>query len=86
MRKLPFNSGYVICYPRLWRPVAWRTASGAGYIIFEASVGQHRWTVRLNNFPDEPLHTLLIDGDEIVHFNGWPWFWRQPALPEKTYE
>ncbi len=88
MRKVPFInvSGYWIRHPMLWRPVHWSTALGAGYIICEASVGSHTWTVRLNDSPDEPLHTLLIDGNEVMHFDDWPWFWRRPPLPEKAYD
>ena len=72
-------------HPRLRRPVPWRTASGAGYAICEAAVGPHSWAIRLNEFPDQPCHTLLIDGDEVLHFDDWPWFWHRPPLPEKTH-
>jgi len=81
--KLPFSiANDWLKHPGLWRPVGWRTASGADNIIVQATVGRHTWTVRLNDFPDEPCHTLLIDGDEIMHFDDWPWFWRRPPLPK----
>lgn len=73
-------------HPDLCQPIAWRTASGEGYIIFEASFGNVGWRVRLNDFPDEPCHTLLIDGNEIIHFDDWPPFWKQPPLPKNTCE
>jgi hypothetical protein len=49
--------------------------------MFEAEVGDSRWTVRLNDFPDEPCHTVLIDGDEVMHFDDWPWIWTCPDFP-----
>jgi hypothetical protein len=70
-------------HPELSRSVPWRTASGTQYVVFEAEVDGSRWTIRLNDFPDEPLYTLLIDGDEVMHFDGWPKMWIQPELPKK---
>ena len=58
------------------RVVAWATASGRERcIVFEARVDDHRWLIRLNDFPDEPLYTLLVDGGEVVHFDEWPQIW-----------
>lgn len=73
-------------HPELRRPVPWHTGPGAAYVICEAAIGQQIWKVRLNDFPDEPCHTLLIDGDEVLHFDDWPSFWFRPPLPEKTYD
>ena len=50
--------------------------------MFEAEVGASRWAVRLNDFPEEPLHTVLIDGDEVMHFDDWPWIWTRPEFPK----
>ena len=72
-------------HPELQRQVKWRTASGVvHYIMFEATVGAQRWSVRINDFPDEPLYSLLIDGDEVIHFDDWPRFWgTTPPPPER---
>lgn len=72
-------------HPEVQRQVEWRTASGAErYIMFEASVDGHRWTARLNDFPDEPLWTLFIDGGEILHFDDWPTVWgARPPFPDR---
>ena len=68
------------------RPVEWRTASGIGRLImFEAAVCEQRWTVRLNDFPDEPCFSLLVDDTEIIHFDNWPKFWgAMPPLPKRS--
>ena len=70
-------------YPDLQRSVAWRTASGTEpCIVFESFASEHKWLVRMNDFPDEPLYTLLIDGTAIIHFDDWPEFWgSRPPFP-----
>lgn len=55
--------------------VPWQTAAGPSGIEFEATVSGAQWLIRMNDFPDEPLYTLLIDGAEVLHFDDWPGFW-----------
>jgi len=43
------------------------------------------WTIRLNDFPDEPAYTLMIDIEEIIHFDDWPDFWDRPEFPEMNW-
>jgi hypothetical protein len=71
-------------FPDLQRPIPWQTATGGQpHIVFEAQVDGAHWTVRVNDFPDEPLCTLLVNGREVIHFDDWPAFWgEQPALPK----
>ncbi|MGC3989412.1 MAG: hypothetical protein QM796_06990 [Chthoniobacteraceae bacterium] len=71
-------------HPELQRIVPWATASGRErYIVFESLVDGHDWLIRLNDFPDEPCHTVLIDGAEIIHFDNWPEFWGvRPPFPK----
>jgi len=73
-------------HPELRRHVGWRTASGAKrYIEFEAKVDSQLWSVRLNDFPDEPLYSLLVDDEEVIHFDDWPHFWgKKPPFPAAT--
>lgn len=35
------------------------------------------WLIRLNDFPRQPLYTLLIDGVEQVDFDAWPACWQR---------
>jgi hypothetical protein len=39
--------------------------------------GEHR-VIRLNDFPDEHLYTLIVDEVEIADFSDWPEWWRRP--------
>lgn len=48
-------------------------------LIFAAHREGEDWSIRINDFPDEPLYTLIVDGREIIHFNDWPAEWRKPA-------
>lgn len=42
----------------------------------QAPVGQE-WLIRLNDFPRQPLYTLLIDGIKQVDFDAWPECWQR---------
>jgi hypothetical protein len=58
--------------------IAWRS-TGGGEIPYEATVGGRRLQVRVNDFPAEPLYTLLVDGVEVEHLDGWPASWQRPG-------
>jgi hypothetical protein len=69
-------------FPDVCRSAPWRTArSNNPVTLFEAAVGASQWFVRLNDFPDEPQYTLLIDDTETLHFDDWPSFWGTPPSP-----
>ncbi|MBK1880688.1 hypothetical protein [Pelagicoccus mobilis] len=69
-------------HPELKKPVSWKTGDGNDHIEFEANEEKKRWKIRLNDFPDEPLYTLIIEQKEIIHFDDWPDFWVRPDFPE----
>jgi len=84
MNSLPFDkANNWDSFPELRRALPWQTArSNNPVILFEATVGDSHWFVRLNDFPDEPAYTLLIDGTETLHFDDWPSFWEpRPPFP-----
>lgn len=60
------------------RSIVW-TAIQTGDLIFSSEVDGAEWVVRINDFPSEPLYTLLINGVEVIHFNDWPKGWQKPA-------
>jgi hypothetical protein len=61
----------------LARRVAW-TPAGGGEIPYHAEIDGARWRIRINDFPAEPLYTLLIGESEIGHFDEWPKAWDRP--------
>ena len=43
--------------------------------FWRAGVGAARWTVRVNDFPEEHLYTLYVGGEELGTFDEWPAQW-----------
>ena len=72
-------------HPELLHSVAWATADGREpCIVFETVMETHKWRVRVNDFPDEPAFTLLVDGGEVIHFDEWPKIWGvMPHCPKR---
>lgn len=66
------------------KDVSWST-NGKSNIPFTAQVDGKAWDLRVNNFPDEPLYTLLVDNKPILTFDDIPsnsnW-----ALPAAEFE
>ena len=44
---------------------------------WSARVGPERWQVQVNDFPDEPMYTLVVDGKSVGEFDDWPASWRR---------
>ena len=63
--------------PRRETPVRWG-ASGDAEIPLEARVGDELWTLRLNDFPEEEMYSLLVAGEEVERFSDWPKAWTRP--------
>jgi hypothetical protein len=38
--------------------------------------------IRINDFPTEPLYTLMIDEQEIEDLEDWPAAWEKPTIPD----
>ena len=49
---------------------------------FEASIASRSWRIRINDFPEQPLFTLLVDGTEVGDIEEWPEPWSRPARGE----
>ena len=52
-----------------WHPIS------QGKLVYSAAVDGASWILRMNDFPDEPLYTLLIDDREIINLTEWPKNW-----------
>ena len=61
----------------LAREVTWtRTADPER--PWSAVVEGSTWQVQLNDFPDEILYTLIVDGSAVGDFHDWPETWHRP--------
>ncbi len=60
-------------------PIAW-TATEDLDVPWQAVLGGHTLTVRLNDFPDEALYSLLADGTVVAEFDDWPSAWTRPIV------
>ncbi|MFJ9548500.1 hypothetical protein [Streptomyces erythrochromogenes] len=69
-----------------WRP------TGSGVFPHAARVDGRWWVLRLNDFPEHPLHTLFVDGRHVTDLDDVPSDWQRlvnasaPALtgPERA--
>lgn len=62
-------------------PLRWRH-SGDGEIPYRCEYAGRRLAVRVNDFPAEPLYTLLADGAELTDLDDWPAAWTKEAPPQ----
>ncbi len=60
----------------LHRNVTWIRTGDPG-LPWQATVGDEAWSIRINDFPDDYLYTLLINGEPSGNFNDWPEVWRR---------
>ncbi|MBL8484230.1 MAG: hypothetical protein JNJ60_18685 [Rhodocyclaceae bacterium] len=63
---------------RLARRVTWR-GTGNAITPYAADVDGLPWQLRINDFPAEPMYTLIVAGQEVEHFDDWPAAWRKPG-------
>ncbi len=67
--------------PRSQQRVNFRSTDDARY-AFAADVGATRWTVRINEFPEEAsLYSLLVDGLVVEELMDWPVAWMRCGAP-----
>lgn len=60
------------------RAVIWR-ATGRAEFPYAADVNGQRWEIRVNDFPAEPLYTLLINSVAYADYDEWPTAWKRPG-------
>ncbi len=71
-------------FPEFCIPIVWERYSGNNVdMIFEFVGSGLDLKVRLNDFPEEPLYSLICNEREIIHFNDWPEFWGTRPGDEK---
>jgi hypothetical protein len=60
----------------LRRSLRWsRTADATA--PWQAAAGKATCRLRLNDFPAEPMYTLLVDGQPVGDLEDWPACWKQ---------
>jgi hypothetical protein len=57
--------------------IAWEH-TGDGEFPYRAELDGRELVVRVNDFPAEPLYTLLIGGAEVEDLEDWPAAWVRP--------
>lgn len=55
-------------------PITWRKTTDPEY-PYETNHASHTLTVRLNDFPQEHLYTLIVDSKPVTSFDDWPDTW-----------
>ncbi len=58
-------------------PIQWQRTDD-GEFPYQAIIDGQRWTIRVNDFPAEPLYMLMIDGQPALDLEDWPSVWIRP--------
>jgi hypothetical protein len=61
-------------------PVDWE-ATGDAEHPYRCAIGGTQYALRVNDFPAEPLYSVLADGTVLGDIEDWPSTWRRPAMP-----
>ncbi len=65
--------------PILWREEEHFDEKTESYFRFEALVDGYVMRLRINDFPDEPLYSLVVNGEALADFEDDLPNWRFPA-------
>ena len=57
--------------------VVWKPGMDPRY-PYEAELHREKLVIRLNDFPDESLYTLIVNKVEVASFDDWPEQWDRP--------
>jgi uncharacterized protein YjaG (DUF416 family) len=64
---------------KLARELSWRTTDDPAH-PWAAEVDGNTWRVRVNDFPDELMYSLIIGGENAGDFHDWPETWRRTTV------
>ncbi len=62
----------------LREPIIWHKTGDPEY-PYETRQETQKLTIRLNDFPEEHLYTLLADSEPVISFDDWPEIWIREA-------
>jgi hypothetical protein len=54
--------------------IRWRKTADPDY-PYDTVVNGCDWKLRINDFPESQLYTLIVDNEEIGDFDDWPIMW-----------
>jgi hypothetical protein len=60
--------------------------TGTAEFPYTAEVRGRRFTIRINDFPAEPMYTLISDGVELQDLEDWPPAWVMPNPPKQLVD
>ncbi len=66
----------------LTEAVSWKKNANNAIYPYAATINGHKCLIRINDFPDNPLYTLISDGRELESFDEWPEHWKRPTSTE----
>lgn len=58
--------------------IQWHATGDAAY-PYQAFIDGQVYRIRINDFPAEPLYTLLHGEQEVCSFDDWSPHWSRPA-------
>ena len=60
--------------------VKWNEGADPNY-PYQTKVNGDKLVIRLNDFPDESLYTLIVNEKEVSSFDDWPKQWSRGQAP-----
>jgi len=66
-------------------PVVWKHTGDAEF-PYTAEVSGRTYTIRINDFPAEPLYTLISEGADLQDLEDWPPEWVKPTPPKELLD
>lgn len=67
----------------LRKKIKWNESNNSEYPFFIV-IDRKTLVLRLNDFPEEPLYTLIVDGKEVIDLEGLPSTWQIPRYRRKS--
>lgn len=61
------------------QPISWSKTDDPDY-PYTAVINDRIWRLRINDFPEQALYTLLIDEQEVGDLEDWPRRWSRDQL------
>ena len=66
-------------------PLVWKHTGDAEF-PYTTDVRARRFTIRINDFPAEPMYTIMAEGKDLEDLDDWPAAWVMPDPPQKLLD